>query len=148
MYRILYILLAIPTRFVLRLIRDIDDLFSEFAARFFKTQYIVSGSCKKRGICCKNIAVYLSPAFWKYPILKSIAIFWYQFVYSFELKSERPDYDVLIFSCHYLKKNGQCGIYSRRPLICRKYPAPRYFGQPEVLPGCGYQLELRKSQAK
>ncbi len=137
-----------PLRFLLRLLRDIDDLFSELAAKLFKTQYELSGSCKKRGICCQNIAVYLSPAFWKYPALKYLARRWYEFIYSFELKAERPDYDVLIFTCNYLQNDGKCSIYAQRPLICRKYPAPRYFGQPELLPGCGYQLELRKQKKR
>jgi len=141
----LWIIIGLPIRTILRIIRDIDGALMALTNRFFSTQYTLTGTCRKRGICCQNIAVYLSPSFWRFQHLKRLAIFWYECVYCFRLKSEKKEWGVIIFHCTYLQKNGHCGIYKKRPMICRQYPAPRYFGRPEILPGCGYSFKLRSA---
>lgn len=128
-------------RFFLRLLRDIDGFFSTVTAGLFKKNYKIAGACKKRGVCCQNIAIYLSDGFWKYPLLKMLAISWYQFVYNFSYKGFEPNHKVIVFSCNYLKNNGTCGIYKTRPFICRNYPVVRFFEKPELLPGCGYKIQ-------
>ncbi|RAP32880.1 hypothetical protein DID77_03955 [Candidatus Marinamargulisbacteria bacterium SCGC AG-439-L15] len=128
-----------PIRTLLRLIRDIDGWLSYFMSRFFTSQYKLEGTCLKRGVCCQNIAIYLHSRFWSYQILKKMVILWYQFVYSFTYKSEDPSSQIILFSCQYLK-NNRCQIHWRRPVICRRYPQPRHFGRPILLPGCGYKI--------
>lgn len=139
----LWILIALPLRTILRVIRDLDGILMSLTSRFLPREYKLIGSCQKRGICCQNIAIFLSPTFWRFPLIKKLAIAWYEFVYCFQLKSEKEDWGVVIFYCKYLKTNGQCGIYNKRPMICQQYPAPRYFGRPEILPGCGYSFKRK-----
>ncbi|NBV42327.1 hypothetical protein EBR96_06120 [bacterium] len=130
-------------RAVLRFIRDMDGLLSTFFGRLFPREYKITGKCLKRGVCCQQIAIHLSDGFWKSDLLRRWGQWWYEFVYHFEWIRSEPDLKVLVFRCRYLKTDGQCGIYKRRPYICRNYPQPRYFGRPEFLPGCGYQAERR-----
>ncbi|NDC82600.1 hypothetical protein EB093_02910 [bacterium] len=127
-----------PLRSVLRLFRDIDGGISRLMGRLFPTQYIVKGQCKRRGICCHHIAVALHHTVWSRPALVEIIRRYYIFVYNFSSLDDDPRHRVLVFKCNYLTDNGQCGIYTRRPPICRRYPQPRYFGKPSFLPGCGY----------
>ncbi len=128
-------------RTLLRLLRDIDGLLTYLASKPFKKRYQIQGACKKRGVCCKNIAIYLSDGFWNYPLLNAIARNWYTFVYNFELKGFEPDHRVILFKCNYLKADGTCGIYKKRPFICRNFPAVRFFQKPTLLPGCGYKVK-------
>lgn len=134
-------------RTIFRLIRDLDGLFSFLTGKLFKSKYEITGGCNKRGVCCQNIAIYLSDEFWKYEYLKKLAINWYVFVYNFEYKAEEPDLKVVVFKCNYLKDN-QCSIYWKRPFICRNFPEVRFFDRPTFLPGCGYSYKLRKDKSK
>ena len=143
MRRILYMfhfILKRTFRTLLRLIRDIDGLFSMITGIFLPREYKLIGKCKKRGLCCHRVGIQMSDDFVKYP--KKIVIWWYSFVYNFQLIDERPEDRVLIFKCHYIKDN-QCSIYHRRPFICRSYPTPRYFGKPNLIPGCGYSFQKK-----
>jgi Fe-S-cluster containining protein len=134
-------------RTFLRLIRDIDGLFSKYSTKLIKKQYRIVGSCKQDGQCCKKIAIYLSDGFWHYKKLKNLAVKWYTFVYNFTFISENPDLKIILFSCNYLKKN-KCQIHYRRPFICRKYPEGRYFEQPCFLPDCGFSAEITNKTHK
>ncbi|MFT5170914.1 MAG: hypothetical protein ACI9BD_000686 [Candidatus Marinamargulisbacteria bacterium] len=134
---------SILFRTSLRLIRDLDGLFSYFSAKVLKPKYEITGACKKRGVCCRNIAIYLSPSFWKYPLLVKLAVRWYTYVYNFSIIGQDPDLNVVLFSCNFLKDNT-CTIYWKRPFICRNYPKPnRLFEKPTFMPGCGYRAFLR-----
>ncbi len=139
-------LLLEPLRWLLILIRDADGGLTWLSTFFLPTQYQKAGTCKRRGVCCKNIAVHLSPSFWRYPVLRRLAICWYEFVYGFFYMGELEADRMIMFSCSYLDSDNRCRIYWRRPYICRRYPQPRFFGQPTVLPGCGYSFKLRIKQ--
>lgn len=133
-------------RTCLRMIRDLDGLLSYLCHQLYKKPYRLQGMCKKRGICCQNIAIHLSNSFWQIPTLKSLAKTWYTFVYHFQFTQENSRHRVLLFSCRYLNKHNQCDIYFKRPFICRGYPASvRYFERPTLLPGCGYKLQKHPS---
>lgn len=136
----LFQLFFYPIRTVFRALRDIHDWITYLAMIPFPREYQRFGSCKGRGVCCKSIGVYLSAGFWKRPVLKKLAVFWYTLIYHFEYVSEDADLKVISFSCRYLKGTS-CSIHWRRPMICRVYPAPRFFGKPAVLPGCGYRFK-------
>jgi hypothetical protein len=128
-------------RWILRAIRDIDGRLSTFAGKLFPTEYEIVGACKKRGVCCHQIAIYLSNGFWKLPLLRRMTRRYYEFVYNFSMIREENDLKVQVFRCNYVQPDGTCGIYHSRPHICRNYPQARYFGKPTFLPGCGYSTQ-------
>ncbi|MBT5855515.1 hypothetical protein HOH87_02650 [bacterium] len=134
-----------PLRTGLRFIRDIDGLFSYFSFKLFPKTYVIEGACQKRGICCQNIAICLSPSFWKHSWLKRLAQRYYTFVYNFQHIEDLEEHKVIKFKCNYLKE-GKCSIYRRRPFICRQYPALQYFQKPEILPGCGYRIVAKNKK--
>ena len=130
-----------PIRTFLRLIRDIDGLITSLVYRLFPQPYEISGTCKKRGLCCQNIAVYIPNSFLKHTILVSLIKTWYVFVYNFEYINVNHKENVLLFKCNYLKEKG-CSIYWKRPFICRNYPnIAQFFKRPTFIPGCGYTLK-------
>ena len=128
--------LKVILRTFLRFIRDIDGVFMTITTPFFKPAYSITGSCKKRGICCQNIAIGLSP---KLSSIKKWVINYYEFVYNFEFITHLKNEHVLLFRCHYLK-NKTCQIHWKRPYICRNYPVKRFYNLPTMLPGCGYKV--------
>lgn len=125
-------------RICLRVIADADGYLSWGASKIFRSEYKVIGTCQRRGVCCRNLAVHLSPSFWRWPVLRVMIIAWYKQVYNFRAIREDESSRVVVFSCAYLK-GDDCSIYKWRPVMCRRYPQPRYFGRPTFLPGCGYQ---------
>ena len=128
-------------RAIFRLIRDIDSLFTWFSYLLFKPRYNLSGQCKKRGLCCENIGIQLSPSVFRHKWIKNLVKHWYTFVYNFSFKGEVPSDCILLFKCNYLKKKV-CSIYWKRPYICRRYPHQSLFLKPKFLPGCGYEIDL------
>ena len=132
-----------PLRLVIRLIYDLDIFLTDQTRRVFKTQYVISGACKKRGVCCQHIAVELSPIFWRHQWLISLIARWYRFLFRFRLKGVIESDKVAVFSCDYLKDN-QCSIHRFRPMFCRRYPMPSFFTKPSVMSGCGYQIHKRE----
>ncbi len=124
-----------------QLIRSFDDIFT-WATTFWHPQEKIYGQCKKRGICCQNVAVGVSKHINNSRILMHLINAWYRITYNFNLKGWYPDDQMLIYSCNYLK-NGKCSIYWRRPLICRQYPRSKRIGH-TTMPGCGYSLKPQK----
>lgn len=139
-YPLILKIILVPIRTICRFFRDLDGVFSVLTTAIFPRQYRIEGSCKKRGVCCKQIALYLAPAFWTYPVFRKAAILWYCFVYNFDVIGEDESQKIVLFSCRYLK-NNTCSIYWRRPAICRNYPLVRFFDKPSFIPGCGYRVK-------
>ncbi len=133
-------LMYISLQKLLRLFRDIDNMISWIVNIPFKHNYQITGQCKKRGICCQNIAIKFSISLWKFYNLRRIYRFWYEYVYNFNYIRTDNETHSLIFSCNYLRKN-KCSIYWKRPLICRRYPKVSLFNEPSFLKGCGYSLK-------
>jgi hypothetical protein len=125
-------------RGTLQIIRDTDGFFT-WATTCWHKKTTLEGTCKQRGICCKNIAVGVSNTINNNRFLMHIANWWYTFVYNFNLKGWYKNDKILIYSCNYLK-NGKCSIYWRRPLICRQYPHHQRIGN-TTMPGCGYTVK-------
>ena len=125
-------------RFCLRLIRDIDSIFHVGSTFFIKGPNKIHGTCLKRGVCCKNVAVQLNAFVWKYALFRTMIRWWYEFVYNFSYKGYYENDFVLIFECNYLNNSNQCSIYWKRPLICRRYPNVSRFSMTKLMPGCGY----------
>lgn len=127
-------------RTCIRFFRDLDGIMTALVRWLFPPIYKLEGACKKRGICCQNIAIYLNSRFWRLPRFKILAMKWYEFVYHFEFLGESESDRVVMFRCRYLK-DGKCSIHYKRPFICRFYPAVRFFDPPKMAPGCGYRLK-------
>lgn len=133
----------IGLRTPLRILRTIDDIFTGLYLKVTPSPYTITGACKKRGVCCNKIAIQLHPKQYPHTILRKTAILWYENIYNFEHIANANEHNALIFRCNYLK-NNQCSIYSRRPLICRRYPLPpKQFIKPQFLPGCGFKLQTK-----
>lgn len=124
-------------RFTLQFIRDIDGIFT-WATTWWHPKDQIIGQCKKRGVCCQNLAIGVSKTINNHSFLLSITNWWYQFVYNFKLKGWYKKDQILLYSCNYLK-DGKCSIHWRRPLICREYPQSKRIGQ-TTMPGCGYSI--------
>lgn len=144
--------LKYPFRFCLRVIRDIDGIFSwltDTVCRLcFKHQYTLAGQCKKRGVCCHNIGIWMRPELAQSRWFLRWITWWYTFVYNFTSKGMDDSGTMMLFRCNYLK-NNQCSIHWRRPFICRQYPIRYYFKKPVMLPGCGYRIvESEPKQSK
>ena len=120
--------------------RVITRYLDEFAGSNLYPQEKIYGQCKKRGICCQNVAVGVSKHINNSRILMHLINAWYRITYNFNLKGWYPDDQMLIYSCNYLK-NGKCSIYWRRPLICRQYPRSKRIGH-TTMPG--YSLKPQK----
>ena len=133
--------LKLVLRSFLRLIRDTDSFLSYLSSLPFKRDYEVQGQCKKRGICCHNVGIEITPTISTSPILKSLIIWWYRFVYNFSFNQEKKY--TLLFKCNYLI-NNKCSIHWRRPYICRRYHGTSFFKKPSIIPGCGYKIVTKK----
>jgi hypothetical protein len=133
---IIFIALLVPRLFIF-----IDGLFSYLThtllQKVFPPQFPVKGSCKQRGVCCRNVAIQISADLWRFKVLRYLAIKWYSVLYNFNLKGIDLDTKTMLFRCNYLK-NNLCSIHWRRPFICRRYPQTSFFSTRRFLPGCGY----------
>jgi len=143
----MFIKILIPIRWLFLILAYFDGICCFFSKKilafFFKPMYHLAGTCKKDGTCCTKIAIYLSDSFWVYPLLRKIAIFWYQFVYNFSYTGDQTRYKIILFSCNYLQ-NNKCSIYKLRPFICRAYPELSFFKKPIFLKNCGFKAIKRK----
>lgn len=139
---ILYEFLVCLPRTILFIDGYLTSLISSIIKIFIKPNYQLTGSCKKRGVCCRNIGILANKSFFNFPLLKKIAINWYAYIYNFDYKGSDSQYGVILFKCNYLSKEGHCSIHWRRPALCRDYPNKRHFKGGKTLPGCGYRFQL------
>ena len=95
------------------------------------------GRCKRRGHCCHYILMTYSPS-----LTGRFFYLWYTEILGFYRRLLDPqDYEgkkMYVLGCRHLRKDGTCGDYRLRPLICRQWPIVDYFGYPKILKGCGY----------
>lgn len=115
------------------------DLFAQtLAKKIVRPPYQKVGSCKKRGNCCNYILIKKSKGF-----SAKLDLFWHtQMNGFFRRDKETHEYNgmrVYVMGCRYLQKDGKCGAYKLRPMICRSWPRIEYFGHPQILKGCGFQ---------
>ncbi|MBG90253.1 MAG: hypothetical protein CL521_00370 [Actinobacteria bacterium] len=135
-------LLLLSIRTLCRFFRDLDGLMTAATQLPIKPAYIRTGACKKRGVCCTQIAVGFKDRFWHWPYFRTLIKHWYCFVYNFKCLGEIHEEKALLFACQYLK-NKQCQIHWKRPYICRNYPRQYFFKRSNVLPGCGFKFIKR-----
>jgi len=99
------------------------------------------GSCHKCGECCRQI-VGDPPRFVKDTMLLRLFVAYHRAMHRFEVTGRGPDGEV-VFACAHVRQDGRCGIYRRRPLLCRNFPTRPFFEPPGILPGCGFAMAPR-----
>ncbi len=63
-----------------------------------------------------------------------------------KLRADRKNFDeneVTFYHCRYIQENNSCGIYEKRPELCRNFPSNPWVVVP---PGCGYEGWLFKKR--
>lgn len=116
----------------------LDLSMQKIARKIIKPPFRQIGACKKRGNCCQYILL-------KEPkgLFGKLDLFWNTEINGFYLRG-RQTYEcegerMVLMGCRYLKKDGSCGHYHFRPLICRQWPIIEHFGFPRLLKGCGFR---------
>lgn len=96
------------------------------------------GDCLRRGNCCHYILIPEPKG-----LLGRLNFFFNTQIYGFYPRFSEPyEYDgtkVVVMGCRYLEKDGSCGNYKLRPVVCRKWPMIEIFGTPRILKGCGFR---------
>jgi Fe-S-cluster containining protein len=108
--------------------------------RFLGQQFMVKGSCRRCGKCCRSMALSFGgrKITTEDEFMRLKETFTY---YSSFAVERRHAAGFLIFSCTKLDEQGHCGDYRRRPHICRSFPDPQSFDQTYSLPeGCGFEV--------
>jgi len=137
-------ILTLPLKVIWRLIIDFDHLITLCSRKILPGKFILVGACKKRGLCCKRIAIYVHPKWLNSHKLQNCIKWVYRFLYNFEFKEKDSENSVLLFKCGHLGVNGMCTIHWRRPMICRHYPLIHRYKTPTLLPGCGYKVFTKR----
>ncbi len=120
----------------------LDLQMQKLAAKIIKPPFVQKGNCKKRGNCCHYIMIEQGKGLfgWLYLV-------WHTQVNGFFPRSKElflyEEKKVLVMGCRYLQKDGSCGHYRSRPLVCRKWPVIEQFGSPKMLKGCGFYAAPR-----
>lgn len=124
------------------------DLAAQKIARMIvRPPNVRAGACKKRGNCCHYIMIrkVRAPFGW-------LDLFWHTEINGFFRRDKKVHVyngmNVHIMGCRYLTKEGKCGRYTLRPIVCRTWPRIEYFGYPQILKGCGFHAAPRKAKSK
>lgn len=121
----------------------LDVAMQKVAGLLIPSPYKQEGVCKRRGNCCHYILIRKPKG-----VIGYVFQWWNTQVNGFYLRSqevfEYEKHNVMVMGCRHLKKNGSCGSYHLRPMICRKWPVIEAFGVPQILKGCGFTYSVRK----
>jgi len=116
----------------------IDYSMQKIARKIIRPPFKREGSCKRRGNCCHYILIRHSKS-----LIGHFFYLWYTQFQGFYPRYKAPkSYEgkkMHVMGCRYLRKDGSCGQYHLRPLICRLWPVIEHFGYPNVLKGCGFR---------
>lgn len=104
-------------------------------------KHVILGDCVRCGDCCKSI-LSNPPRFLKRDPWVRIYIAFHRITHNFSAVARGPDGEIF-FSCGHLRPDNRCGIYWRRPLLCRTYPVLPYYDAPKLLPQCSYRVAAR-----
>ena len=124
------------------------DYFGQWIAKqIIRPPFKKVGKCKKRGNCCHYILIRKI----RFPF-SLFDQFWHTQVNGFYKRDDKVyihnKNKVHLMGCRHLKKDGSCGRYFLRPMICRTWPRIEYFGYPQILKGCGFQAKPKTSSGK
>ena len=115
----------------------IKSLYYEFLSYFIpqKVKYKIEGECLKCGKCCKEIRAY---GMKNEKDLKIMQFFIPHYKRFFITKQDENGNIVL--SCKYQTESGLCGVYAKRPNVCKNYPTKTIDFNVEMIDGCGYKV--------
>ena len=106
-------------------------------------RFILKGSCKKCGNCCRNITFIIGKKYVteeeEYESLKKLDSYYNNFI----LTGKDED-GILLFTCKSLGEDNLCKDYKFRSLYCRLYPRimrKHIRANAEMLEGCGFYIE-------
>jgi len=121
----------------------LTDKFAYWLLRLHKrSEYVRRGHCQMTGMCCRNLAIeipkFLARRSWFVNFIKG----WYRSIFNFHALGTLQE-NWLVFECHYLTADNQCGIYPYRPKLCREYPLTPLFGHGRLHKGCGFWFTKR-----
>lgn len=118
----------------------LDYAMQRLAKKIIRPPFKQEGKCGKRGNCCYYILMPHSKS-----LFGKLFYLWQTQINGFFLRYRKPqEYEgkqMLIMGCRYLQKDGTCGEYHLRPLICRQWPVIEHFGYPKMLKGCGFRSD-------
>ncbi len=116
----------------------IDLFMQKMARKVIRPPFQREGGCKRRGNCCHYVMIRYSKN-----LIGRLFFFWYTQFHGFYPRIKKPQiYEgkkMYVMGCRYLQKDGSCGQYRLRPLICRQWPVIEHFGYPHILKGCGFR---------
>jgi Fe-S-cluster containining protein len=135
--------LRVPIRWIILPFVLLDLWTQKLAKKIIRPPFVQKGGCKRRGNCCHYIMIEEGKG-----LFGRLYHFWNTQINGFyPREKELHIYEgkrVHVMGCRYLKKDGSCGNYRLRPLVCRKWPVIEHFGHPRILKGCGFYAEPRK----
>lgn len=108
--------------------------------------HVLVGSCQKCGACCRSLVGDPPALVKRTPVLLRGFIAYHKATHRFEAYARGPSGEI-IFRCGHLQPDNTCGIYWRRPLVCRTYPVVPSRGAPKLLPDCSYSIAARSVAA-
>ncbi len=135
--------IRIPIRLIILPFVLMDIAMQKCAKKIVKPPFVQKGGCKKRGNCCHYIMIEEGKGLFG----------WVYHVWNTQINGFYPRHKKLhiyegkrvhVMGCRYLRKDGSCGNYTLRPLVCRKWPVIEHFGHPRILKGCGFEAEKRQ----
>lgn len=139
--------IRLPVRYFILPFVLLDLYMQKLARKIVKPPFVQKGSCKQRGNCCHYIMIEEGKG-----LFGRLYNFWNTQINGFYPRTKKLHFyegkRVQVMGCRYLKKNGSCGNYRLRPLVCRKWPLIEHFGHPRILKGCGFQVEMREIKNK
>lgn len=119
------------------------DLFAQALVRWVAPpSHVLLGSCQKCGACCRSLVGDPPSLVKRTPLLLRGFIAYHRATHRFEAYARGPNGEVL-FRCGHLQPDNTCGIYWRRPLVCRTYPVVPARGAPSLLPDCSYRIAAK-----
>ena len=115
-----------------------DLSIQKLARKIIRPPFKQAGHCLQRGNCCHYIMIQKANGWWG-----KLYLLWHTEVNGFFLRSkEAQEYagkEVHVMGCRHLQKDGRCGQYQLRPMVCRNWPIIEHFGTPRVIKGCGFR---------
>ncbi len=133
------------TRVVLAVALGVFAGFERFALLVMRSlrppRFVLLGECYRCGECCRMITAKL-PRWLRAAFLERLFLLYHRLLHNFR-EVARADDGTIVFACGHLLASGRCGIYRRRPLLCRFYPVLPFFEPPQLMPACSFMVAPR-----
>jgi Fe-S-cluster containining protein len=121
-----------------------ERLAAFLIASFKKSEYVRRGKCRQTGQCCLAIGMVLPRWIIRRVVLVRIIQAWHRLRYNFTPVEVQDN--MLVYECCYLTPKNSCGIYWRRPALCRNFPSTPLYGFPKLHEGCGFCFVKREAK--